>query len=373
MAEEFIVTPWEVKGDVDYTELIKRFGTQPLIPSLIRKIEHHAGKPHMFLQRGLFFSHRDLDLWIKEYEKGNKTYLYTGRAPSGPVHIGHLIPWMFTKYLQDAFNAPLLFQIPDEEKYVFKDNLSLEETNKWAYDNILDIIACGFDEKKTRIFLDTEYAKSMYSVAMGVGKHITFSTAKAVFGFENENNLGEIFYTCMQSVPAFLPSIMEKKKTLVCIPHAIDQDPHFRITRDVAQKMGYPKPAAIHNKFMPGLGPKDSKMSASIPQTCIFTIDTPEDIKKKVTNTFTGGRDTLKEQKEKGGKFGECTVYKYFYYLFETDDKRLRSLENDCKAGNVMCGECKARLIKYINEFLKKHQAEREKAKKKIDKFMLRD
>ena len=72
------------------------------------KIEKHTGKLHTFLRRGHFFSHRDLNVWLSEFEKGNKVYLYTGRAPSGPVHIGHLIPWIMTKHLQDAFNAPLL-------------------------------------------------------------------------------------------------------------------------------------------------------------------------------------------------------------------------------------------------------------------------
>ncbi len=280
---------------------------------------------------------------------------------------------MFTKYLQDAFKAPLLFQIPDEEKFVFKDGLSLEDTHKWAMDNILDIIACGFDPKITDIFLDTEYSKTMYKEAMKVGKHITFSTAKAVFGFKNENNLGEIFYTCMQSVPAFLPSIREKTNTFCLIPHAIDQDPHFRVTRDVAPKLGYPKPCAIHTKFLPGLGAKDSKMSASHPETCIFTTDDAKAVQTKVGKTFTGGCDTVEKQKKQGGNPDICTVYQYHYYLFEQSDKDLKDRYKKCKAGKLLCGNCKGDLVNYVNKFLKKHQENREKAKKKIKEFLIRD
>ncbi|MFH1424311.1 MAG: tryptophan--tRNA ligase [archaeon] len=369
---DFIVTPWEVSGDVDYSALIKQFGTQPLNEVTRKRIVKHCGD-HMFLRRGLFFSHRDMDLWMNDYEKGKKVYLYTGRAPSGPVHIGHLVPWIFTKHLQDGFKAPLLFQIPDEEKVMFKENLTFEDTHKWAMDNILDIIACGFDPKKTDIFLDTEYAKTMYKTAMETAKRITFSTAKAVFGFDNSNNLGEIFYTAMQSVPAFLPTQREGKETKVLIPHAIDQDPHFRVTRDVAQKLGYPKPCAIHTKFLPGLGRGASKMGSSEQETCIYATDTPEAVKKKIGGTFTGGRDTVEEQKKKGGEPDICTVFKYFYYIFEQDDKKLEERKRKCKSGELLCGECKQDLVKYINEFLNKHQANREKAKGKIDQFLVCD
>ncbi|MEM4739293.1 MAG: tryptophan--tRNA ligase, partial [Acidilobaceae archaeon] len=62
MAEEFIVTPWEVKGRVDYEKLISIFGTQPITRDLLRKIEDLAGELHVLLRRGVFFSHRDLDL-----------------------------------------------------------------------------------------------------------------------------------------------------------------------------------------------------------------------------------------------------------------------------------------------------------------------
>jgi len=36
-------------------------------------------------------------------------YLYTGRGPSSEaLHLGHLIPFHFTKYLQDVFQCPLV-------------------------------------------------------------------------------------------------------------------------------------------------------------------------------------------------------------------------------------------------------------------------
>ena len=69
---EMIVTPWEVKGKVDYERLIREFGTQPLTKELLNRIESHTGSLHLQLQRHIFFSHRDLDAVIDLYEKGTK-------------------------------------------------------------------------------------------------------------------------------------------------------------------------------------------------------------------------------------------------------------------------------------------------------------
>lgn len=371
MAEDFIVTPWEVSGDVDYSQLIKDFGTQALSEAIRKRIEGHAGE-HMFLRRGLFFSHRDMDIWMNEYEKGKPIALYTGRGPTGTTHVGHLMPWLFTKYLQDGFKADLYFQITDDEKYLFREDLTREKVAEYAYDNILDIIAAGFDPKKTHIFIDTEYAKTLYSIAIDVAKRVTGSTAKAVFGFSDSTNIGMHFFPAMQAAPCFLPSVLKGEPVRTLIPAAIDQDPYWRISRDVAPKLGYPKTAAIHSKFVPGLG-RSGKMSASMPETCIFTTDQEDDVKKKVANTLTGGRDTVEEQKKLGGKPEECNVYKYHYYLFEGDDKKLNKRKKMCKNGELLCGECKADLVKYINTFLKEHQARREKAKNKVEDFLVRD
>jgi tryptophanyl-tRNA synthetase len=63
---------------------------------------------------------------------------------------------MFTKYLQDAFNVPLVVQMTDDEKFLWK-NLTLEECRKYTAENAKDIIAVGLDINKTFIFSDYEY------------------------------------------------------------------------------------------------------------------------------------------------------------------------------------------------------------------------
>jgi tryptophanyl-tRNA synthetase len=368
---EMVVTPWEVRGKVDYERLIREFGTQTLTEELLQKIAKHTGELHLQLRRKIFFSHRDLDIVLDLYEKGIKFVLYTGRGPSGPVHIGHLIPWIFTKHLQDKFDTRLYFQMTDDEKFLVEDELKLRETTNFAYENALDLIALGFKPENTFIIFDVKDIELLYDIALEVAKRITYSTAKATFGFQDSTNIGWIFWPALQAVPCFLHAKLTGEKVPALIPAAIDQDPYWRVTRDIAAKLDHYKPAQIHCRFLPGLG-KGGKMSASEPETSIFAIDPPEVVKQKIWNAFTGGKATVEEQRKLGGDPSTCTVFQYYFYLFEEDDEKLAERERQCRNGEILCGECKADLIERVNRFLEEHQKKREKAKNVIEKFYIK-
>jgi tryptophanyl-tRNA synthetase len=371
LTEKFVVTPWQVQGRVDYDKLVKQFGTKPLDEKLLKQIQKHAGL-HYMLRRKIFFSHRDMDKILDWYEHGKNFALYTGRGPSGHVHLGHLMPWVFTQHLQEKFGAELYFQMTDDEKFLYNRELELNETHRLAYENALDVIAMGFDPEKTFIFADTDYSRTLYKIALQVAKLTTFSTAKAVFGFKNETNIGMTFFPAMQAAPCFLPSVLKNKKVPVLIPAAIDQDPYWRIARDAAPKLGYYKTAAIHSKFIPGLG-EGGKMSASQPETCIFTTDNADQATKKIMSAFTGGAATVAEQKKTGGKPEICSVFQYYTFLFEPDDDKLAERCTACKQGALMCGECKKELARRVVKFLASHQKKREKARKKLEDFVLKN
>lgn len=368
---EMIVTPWEVKGKVNYERLIKEFGTQPLTEQIRQRLAKYMNGEHLQLRRQLFFSHRDLDTILDLYEKGIKFVLYTGRGPSGPVHIGHLVPWIFTKHLQDAFNTRLYFQMTDDEKFVIDDDRNLPETIRLGHENALDIIALGFKPENTYIIYDVQDIDLLYDIALEVAKRITYSTARSTFGFQDSTNLGWIFYPAIQAAPCFIHKKLTGENVPCLIPAAIDQDPYWRITRDIAQKLGYYKPAQIHNRFLPGLG-VGGKMNAHEPETAIFTTDPSELVKQKIWKAFTGGKGTVAEQKKEGADPEICTIFQYFTYLFEPDDKKLSDRNTRCRAGQTLCGDCKRELTERVNKFLAEHQKKREKAKDVLEKFHIK-
>lgn len=375
MQKEFKVSPYKVEGQIDYNKLITEFGVSRIDDALLARIKKHTKELHPFLRRKVFFAHRDMNWLLDEYEKGNKFFLYTGRAPSGPVHIGHLLPWVFCKWLQDKFDVEMWFQFPDEEKFLFKPELTFEKVQSYLQENMLDVAALGFDSKKTKFLIDTRHANLMYKEACKVAKKITFSTVKASFGFTDSTNIGSIFYTSMQAVPAFLPSVLKGKNIPCLIPLGIDQDTHFRVSRDVIPKLGFYKPAITHCIFLPPLSGVEGKMSASGPEeTSIYTTDSPEEVKRKINKyAFSGGQATVEEHRKKGGNPDIDVSYQYLRMFFEPDDKKLQKIYDDYKSGKLLTGELKQILIDKINAFLKEHQKKREQARKQVDKFVFKD
>ncbi|MES1922587.1 tryptophan--tRNA ligase, partial [Bonamia ostreae] len=120
------VTPYEVECSmkkIDYDSIVEEFGCNRIDQKMLERFERLTGKkPHPFMRRGLYFSHRDFDKILDSYEKKEPFYIFTGRGPSeGDMHIGHMIPFIFTQYIQSIFDCPLVIQINDDEKLFFKN------------------------------------------------------------------------------------------------------------------------------------------------------------------------------------------------------------------------------------------------------------
>lgn len=367
MKKEQIVSPWEVSDEIDYSKIVKEFGVELINQEVMSKLKDAPA----VLRRGLYFSHRDLPLFIADAEKGKKVSTVSGRGPSEKMHIGHLIPFIVVKYIQDKYGCNVYIPVSDDEKYFFKKELSEEQAEKYSKDNILDLIALGFNPKKTFIHTDFGYTK-IYKYASLIAKKVNLSTAKAVFGFSGESNLGMVFYPSVQSAHIYLPQFLSgSHRTLV--PIAIDQDPYMRILRDVADKFSFIKPSAIHSKFLPSLSGKAKMSSSDSSNEVIYLSDSQEEVKRKIYKyAFSGGKDTLEEHRKSGGNPDIDISFQYLKYLFESDDKKLEKIEKDYRSGKLLSGELKEILIEKINQFLKEHQKNREKAKKILDKFILK-
>jgi len=333
--EEAVVNPWDVSGKIDYNKLIDNFGSQKLTPEILERLEKAVLKKgnvkglHRFIRRGIFFSHRDFNRILDLVEADKPFYLYTGRGPSsGSMHLGHLLPFMMTQWLQEAFDVPLVIQMTDDEKYLWKgvyidgdDNL--DYFRNLTIQNAKDIIACGFDMKKTFLFSDCDYVGSMYPNIVRIWKAVTYSTARAMFGFEGHSNIGQSAFPAIQvrhrfahaasllcshripplfthvcvlqaapSFPSSFPVVLgaARDSELAClIPCAIDQDPYFRMTRDVAHKLtpaSHPlggKPSLFHSKFFPPLQGATGKMSSSDATAAVFLTDSPEEVRAHTT------------------------------------------------------------------------------------------
>ncbi|CAM0949742.1 unnamed protein product [Alopecurus aequalis] len=377
--QEQVVNPWEVsagKGGIDYDKLVDQFGCQRLDATIIDRIERLTGRPpHRFLRRGLFFAHRDLNEILDLYEKGEKFYLYTGRGPSSEaLHLGHLVPFMFTKYLQDAFKVPLVIQLTDDEKYYWKD-LTVKESKRLARENAKDIIACGFDIDRTFIFSDFNFVGgAFYENMVQVARCVTYNKVVGIFGFTPEDHIGKSSFPPVQAVPSFpssFPHLFSDDQLRCLIPCAIDQDPYFRMTRDVAPRLGYQKPSLIESRFFPALQGENTKMSASDPNSAIYVTDTKKDITTKVNKyAFSGGQDTVALHRKLGANLDVDVSIKYLNFFLEDDDE-LAQIKKDYKEGKLLTGEVKGRLVEVLLEMVERHKRARALVTEEmVDAFM---
>lgn len=195
-----------------------------------------------------------------------------------------------------------------------------------------------------------------------IQKCVTFNQVKGIFGFDDSTVIGKIAFPAVQATPAFstsFPSIFKNNKLHCLIPCAIDQDPYFRMTRDVAPRLGFPKPALLHSSFFPALQGAKTKMSASDANSTIYMSDTPKQLKNKVNkHAFSGGQTTIEEHRRIGGN---CDVDISFQYLtfFLEDDEKLEQIRQDYSSGKLLTGELKKILIETLTPVVTEHQRKR--------------
>lgn len=382
-----VVTPWSVTAKsetgVDYDKLINNFGCSRITESLIDRIKAVTGvEPHHFLKRSIFFSHRDLETILKAHEEQKPIYVYTGRGPSSEaMHVGHLLPFIFTVWLQKAFKCPVVIQLTDDEKWACNsDRMSRQDAERFAFENARDIIACGFDPANTLIFSNLGVLSHKTNlpefspISDAIGIKTTNNKVRAVFGFSGEDNITKNYFPARQAAPAFstiFSHVFGHDKPIPClIPCGIDQDPYFRITRDVSQRLNHPKPALLHSKFFPSLQGLKTKMSASDDSSAIFLTDTPKKIKTKIGKAFSGGGDTIEEHRANGGNCDIDIPFQYLIYFLE-DDAKIEELRQGYISGELLSGAMKAEAITVVTQLVIKHQEERAKVTDDmIRKFM---
>lgn len=193
----------------------------------------------------------------------------------------------------------------------------------------------------------------------------------------HSDNIGKVHFVSIQAAPSFsssFPQIFNGKTDIPClIPCAIDQDPYFRLTRDTAAKLKYPKPALIHSKFFPALQGPQTKMSASDANSAIYMTDTANQIKNKVNkHGFSGGQETEEEHRRLGGNPDVDVSYQYLGFLLDDDEEYAKiasvsalrllcvpgglSCAQDYRAGTLLTGQLKKMCIERLQAFVKSFQ-----------------
>lgn len=225
-----IIDPWSSATYQDYARLRDEFGIEEFDDSLWKDLP----KPHKLLRRGIVFGHRDFQL-IKDSIQNNKPWaILAGLMPSGKMHLGHKMVIDEVIYYQ-SLGADIFIAVADLESYGTR-GYSLEETKKLALDEyILNYIALGLKPEKCRIYYQSTN-QDVKDLTFILGKKVNWSQMIATYGFNGSTNMTHIMSPLIQTGD-ILHVQLEKYGGVkpVLVPVGVDQDPHIRLSRDIAQ------------------------------------------------------------------------------------------------------------------------------------------
>jgi tryptophanyl-tRNA synthetase len=342
-----VLDPFGTSSVTDYERLSKEFGIEPFEPVL-----PGVPDPSFYMRRGIVFGHRDFGRILDAMNANDDFAVLSGIKPTGEFHLGTLMTAKEIIYFQQH-GARTFYCIADIEAY--EDNkIPFERSEKTAVDNLADMFALGLNPNKAHVYRQSRESR-VEDLAVILSRPVTSATMKAIYG---ERRLGLYLAALIQAGDILLPQLEDfggPKPTVV--PVGVDQDPHLRFTRDLAQtfhrKYGFIPPSSTYHKLMRGLdgSPKMSKR-----QMNYFTLhDNPEAIARRISDAFTGGRATVKEQSELGGVPETCPIYEMCLFHFVDDDRKIAETYHDCKTGRLLCGDHKKQTIDTVLKFLKEH------------------
>lgn len=421
---EMIVTPWEVEGVIDYAKLIKEFGMQS-----IADILHDIPEPNWLMRRGIVFGHRDYQRIIDAMKNKKPWAVMSGFMPSGFPHFGHKMT-MDEIVWHQHMGGMAFVGIADMEAYVVR-GFTWEKTKEIGMEYVKSIIALGL--KEGAIIYFQSGSQIVKDLAFELAAEVNFSELRAIYGFMPETNLAKMFVTSVQAADILHPQLKEfGGPKPVVVPVGADQDPHIRLTRDLASRasifsferipeglrirsrkgadylhslaklefdkivyeehidvFGDPEeieektrevelelggkalipPSSTYHRFITGL--TGGKMSSSKPESFVSLMDSPSTARKKIMKAVTGGRATAEEQRKLGGEPEKCAVFEFYNFHLVKDDKELSEIEAECREGKILCGECKKRAAEMLENFLKEHQAKMEEAENKLDLYTI--
>jgi tryptophanyl-tRNA synthetase len=222
--------PWGAVHVEDYSRLFEEFGI-----SSFDEILPELDRPHPYMRRKIIFGHRNYDSVLRAMLEHRPFAVMSGFMPSGKAHFGHMmvmkeIIW-HQKQGGDAFAA-----IADMEAHAVRGiswgkckELGLEEY-------ILSLIALGFEPSGHIYFQSKNW--QMRDLAFELAASANFSEVSAIYGFSGETSIAHMDSVMAQSADILAPQLPEYGGPKpVVIPVGADQDPHIKLTRDLAYRM----------------------------------------------------------------------------------------------------------------------------------------
>ncbi|MFD1571461.1 tryptophan--tRNA ligase [Halorubrum laminariae] len=229
-SEDVALDPWGSASVGDYADLFAEFGIEAF-----DDVADEVTDPHYLMRRGVIFGHREYDAVAEAMANDEPFAALSGFMPTGDPHIGHKLVFDEIIWHQrrgaDAFGL-----IADLEAHSAR-GMSWDEIDEHARSYLLSLLALGFDAEEGEVYRQSDN-RAVQDLGFELGSKANFSEFEAIYGFDGETNISHMQSVVTQTADILYPQLVDEPKPTV-IPVGPDQDPHVRLTRDLATRVRY--------------------------------------------------------------------------------------------------------------------------------------
>ncbi|MEM0445452.1 MAG: tryptophan--tRNA ligase [Nitrososphaerota archaeon] len=316
---------------------------------------------HYFVKRGIIFACRGYDELKEAMQTGN-FYVLTGIMPSSDrIHLGTMAVVEAVKCFADRAKQTILL-VADLESLATR-GIGLDEAKRIALEfHIPTYLALGIDPDKCIFYFQSEN-RDIHKIAADASREITLQEFRAVYGVLEPSRITSSLY---QIGDILFPQLV--RPMIGIIPVGLDQDPHIRLCRDYVRRsrfFQFKQAVGVYIRDVPSLK-GEGKMSKSEPHAAIFLPeDDYKELKRKVYKAFSGGANTLEEQRKHGADLEKDVPYKILQFILK-DDSELQRITESYSSGKMISGEVKEYLYERLAELMQDLKAKIEQYRETV-------
>jgi len=227
------IDPWSSQQSTDYARLRDEFGIEEF--NYAQRLEAATGQPaSRLIRRGVIFGHRGFEPVMRAIEDDQPWGVLTGLMPSGPMHLGHKMVMDQVMYYQ-SLGADVTICVADIEAYATR-GMSLEKAREIAMEEYISTyFALGLKPERLQVYFQSD-RQAVKDMAWQLAPKVNWSAMESIYGFGGDTNMGKVISPLVQVgdiLHVQLPKYGGPRP--IVVPVGVDQDPHVRLTRDIAQ------------------------------------------------------------------------------------------------------------------------------------------
>ncbi|MFO7930125.1 MAG: tryptophan--tRNA ligase [Desulfosalsimonas sp.] len=264
--------------------------------------------------------------------------IVSGMRPTGALHLGNLHGalknWI---NMQDQYEC--FFFIADWHALT-SDYENPGNIKNYTLNMMTDWLAAGLSPEKSVLFVQSrikEHAElflllSMITPVPWLERNPTYKEQIDALENRDLSTFGFLGYPVLQAADI----IIYKADA---VPVGVDQAPHIEITREIARRYNhlygkvFPEPETVLTETSKILGTDRRKMSKSY-NNAIFLSDSPEEIRKKVSQMIT---DPQRMKKSDPGDPSVCNVFTF--HGFYSPGPLVEEVDYACRHAEIGCVE----------------------------------